>query len=412
MTESRPRAALRHRDFRVYQAARFLVTIATQMQSVAIAWQVYAITHRAIDLGYVGLAEFFPTFGLALFAGAVADRFDRRRIVIVTNLVVAACASALLAMTLTGRGGVLGIYAVIVAFGVARAFSAPAGSALSPNLVPKEDFPNAVAWASSFWQVATIIGPAVGGVLYGAGGATAVYATTAALCVVASGLVGVVRVREGSVEKKAASWETFVAGVRYVRKNRILLGSISLDLFAVLFGGASALLPVYASDVLHVGPLGLGLLRSAPAIGAAVTAVAVAYFPLKRRAGVTMFWCVAIFGLATVVFGLSTSFLLSLMALVVTGASDMISVVVRQTLVQLKTPNEMRGRVSAVNMMFIVSSNELGEFESGITAAWFGAVPAVVLGGIGSILVVVAYALGFPELRKVNRLDDDAPVSV
>jgi MFS family permease len=409
MTGERARAALRHRDFRVYQAARFLVTVATQMQAVAIAWQVYAITHRPIDLGYVGLAEFFPTFSLALFAGAVADRFDRRRIVIVTNLVIAACAAALLAMTWSGRGGVLGIYLVVVAFGVARAFSAPAGSALSPSLVPPEDFPNAVAWSSSFWQVATIVGPAVGGLFYGAGGAGAVYGATAALCVTASGLVAIVRPRPGAVEKRSASWETFLAGIRYVRKNRVLLGSISLDLFAVLFGGATALLPVYASDVLHVGPRGLGLLRSAPAVGAAVMAIAVAHYPLKRHAGRTMFWCVATFGLATIVFGLSRSFLLSLLALLVTGASDMVSVVVRQTLVQLKTPNEMRGRVSAVNMMFVVSSNELGEFESGITAAWFGAVPAVVLGGIGSVLVVLAYGLAFPELRAVDRLDDVRP---
>jgi MFS family permease len=412
MTANRAHAALGHRDFRLYQAARILVTIATQMQSVAIAWQVYAITHRAIDLGYVGLAEFFPTFSLALFAGAVADRFDRRRIVLLTNLGIAACGAALLAMTWTGRGGVLGIYAVIIAFGFARAFSAPAGSALAPSLVPKEDFPNAVAWASSFWQVATIIGPAVGGLLYGAGGAGAVYATTTVLCVIAAGLVAALRPRPGEVEKKAASWETFVAGIRYVRNNRILLGSISLDLFAVLFGGASALLPVYASDVLHVGPRGLGILRSAPAIGAAVMAIVVAHHPLKRHAGTTMFWCVAIFGVATIVFGLSRSFLVSLVALVVTGASDMVSVVVRQTLVQLKTPNAMRGRVSAVNMMFVVSSNELGEFESGITAAWFGAVPAVVLGGVASVLVVVAYALGFPELRRVDRLDDVSPEGV
>jgi MFS family permease len=409
MSGTKARAAFRHRDFRIYQAARVLITIATQMQAVAIAWQVYAITHRAIDLGYVGLAEFLPTFGLALFAGAVADRFDRRRIVIVTNLVVAACALALLAMSWTERGGVLGIYAVIVAFGVGRAFSAPAGSALSPSLVPPEDFPNAVAWSSSFWQVATIIGPALGGLLYGAGGPTAVYGTTAALCTIASLLVGVLRPRPGAVEKKSASLETFLAGIRYVKKNRILLGSISLDLFAVLFGGASALLPVYASDVLHVGPRGLGLLRSAPAVGAAIMAILVAHRPLKRHAGTTMFWCVAIFGLATIVFGLSHSFILSLLALLVTGASDMVSVVVRQTLVQLKTPNEMRGRVSAVNMMFVVSSNELGEFESGLTAAWFGAVPAVVLGGVGSVLVVVAYAFGFPELRRVDRLDDVAP---
>lgn len=409
MSATRGRAALRHRDFRIYQAARFLVTVATQMQAVAIAWQVYDITHRAIDLGYVGLAEFLPTFGLALFAGSVADRFDRKRIVIITNLIVASCAIVLLLMSWTGRGGVLGIYAVIVAFGVGRAFSNPAGSALAPMLVPVEDFPNAVAWSSSFWQVATIVGPSLGGVLYGAGGAPAVYATNALFTLAASALLFFVKPRAAGAPAKAASVETFLAGIRYVRRNRILLGSISLDLFAVLFGGATALLPVYASDVLHVGPWGLGVLRSAPAVGAAGTAIVVAHYPLKRHAGATMYWCVAIFGLATVVFGVSHSFFLSLFALLVTGASDMVSVVVRQTLVQLKTPDEMRGRVSAVNMMFVASSNELGEFESGITAAWFGAIPAVILGGIASVLVVGAYALGFPELRKVDRLDDVTP---
>ncbi len=409
MSAAAGRAALRHRNFRIYQAARFLVTVGTQMQAVAIAWQVYALTHRAIDLGYVGLAEFLPTFGLALFAGSVADRFDRRRIVIVTNLVIAACACALFAMSWTGRGGTLGIYAVIMVFGVGRAFSAPAGSALAPMLVPVEDFPNAVAWSSSFWQVATIAGPALGGQLYSIGGPRAVYVVTALFSLIASCLLAFVHPRASGAPSKAASLETFLAGIRYVRRNRVVLGSISLDLFAVLFGGATALLPVYASDVLHVGPRGLGLLRSAPAIGAAATALYVAHHPLKRHAGMTMFACVGIFGLATLVFGVSHSFAISLVALLVTGASDMVSVVVRQTLVQLKTPDAMRGRVSAVNMMFVVSSNELGEFESGLTAGWFGAVPAVVLGGMASVLVVVAYSYFFPELRNVDRLDDVRP---
>jgi MFS family permease len=280
----RPRAAFAHRDFRIYQAARFLGVIATQMQSVAIAWQVYALTHRALDLGYVGLAEFAPAFSLALFTGAVADRFDRKKIVILTNVAVALCAAALLAMTALGRGGTLGIYAVLVAFGVARAFSGPAGSALTPTLVPKEDFPSAVAWGSSFWQVATIVGPALGGLLYGVGGAALVYGVTAVLCVLASALVALIRPRQDQMEKKAVSWETFIAGVRYVRKNRVILASISLDLFAVLFGGATALLPVYASDVLHVGPSGLGILRSAPAVGAAGMAIVLAHGRLRRVA--------------------------------------------------------------------------------------------------------------------------------
>jgi MFS family permease len=409
VSSSSPRAALKHAPFVRYQVARFLVTIGVQMQSVAIAWQVYAITHRAIDLGYVGLAQFLPIFGLSLVAGAVADRFDRLRIMIVTTVGIGACAVALAVLTWSGRGGILPIYGILALFGVARAFGGPAGQALAPSLVPIEDFPNAVAWQSSFWQVATIVGPSLGGILYGVGGPTAVYATTAVLTVCAVAIMTFVYPQRLVTQKRAASWETLLAGIRYVSRNRILLGSISLDLFAVLLGGATALLPVYASDVLHVGPLGLGVLRSGPAVGAAIMAVVVAYRPLKRRAGATMFLCVGIFGLATLVFGVSHSFALSLAALVVTGASDMVSVVVRQTLVQLKTPHEMRGRVSAVNLMFIVASNELGEFESGITAGWFGAVPAVILGGAGTLAVVLIYSALFPELRNVDRLDEVSP---
>ena len=404
------RAAFRHRDFRIFQGARFLMTIATQMQSVAVGWQVYATTHRALDLGYVGLAEFVPTFLLALVAGAVADRYDRRKIVILTTLGVGACSLALLFLA-HRHAGVGGIYAVLVAFGVARAFTGPASQALLPSLVPKEDFANAVTWMSSLFQVATILGPALGGVLYGAGGASFVYAATAVASIVVAMLLTLVRPSGEPIEVRGASWGTFLAGIRYVRQHRVLLGCISLDLFAVLFGGATALLPIFASDVLFVGPWGLGLLRSAPAVGAAVMGTVIAHRPLKRHAGLTMLGCVGLFGLATVVFGLSKSFALSLVALVVTGAADMVSVVIRQTLVQLRTPHAMRGRVSAVNMMFIVTSNELGEFESGVTAAWFGAVPAVVLGGLGSLLVVFLWTMGFRELRDVDRLEDEGPPS-
>ncbi|HEY2512116.1 MAG TPA: MFS transporter [Polyangiaceae bacterium] len=404
------RAAFRHRDFRIFQGARFLMTIAIQMQSVAVGWQVYATTHRAMDLGYVGLAEFVPTFLLALVAGAAADRYDRRKIIILTTLGVGACSLALLSLARM-HAGVGGIYAVLVAFGVARAFTGPASQALLPSLVPKEDFANAVTWMSSLFQVATILGPALGGVLYGAGGASAVYAATAVTSVVVAVLVAQVRPSGEPIEERGASWGTFLAGIRYVRQHRVLLGCISLDLFAVLFGGATALLPIFASDVLFVGPWGLGLLRSAPAAGAAVMGTVIAHRPLKRHAGLTMLGCVALFGVATVVFGLSKSFALSLAALVVTGAADMVSVVIRQTLVQLRTPHAMRGRVSAVNMMFIVTSNELGEFESGVTAAWFGAVPAVVVGGLGSLLVVLLWTVGFRELRDVDRLEDEGPPS-
>jgi MFS family permease len=399
------RAAFRHRDFRNYQIARFLVTVASQMQAVAIGWQVYAISRRAIDLGYVGLAEFFPVFGLALVAGHVADRFDRLRIVVVTTLGLAVCAALLLGITLTGWGGIPAIYAVIFLFGVVRAFAGPAGQALAPALVPEEDFPNAVAWSSTMWQIASILGPAVGGVVYGIGGAAAVYATTGVVNVVAAIALARLSPRPMAIEHRATSWSTLLAGVRYVWRNQALLGSISLDLFAVLLGGATALLPIFASDVLFVGTWGLGVLRSAPSVGAAVMAVALAHRPLKRHAGKIMLANVALFGLATVVFGLSKSFVLSLVALFVLGAADMVSVMVRSVIVQIRTPDDMRGRVSAVNAMFIVASNELGEFESGFTAAWFGAVRAVVIGGIGSIAVVLLYAGLFPELRDVDRLE-------
>ena len=400
------RAAFGHRDFRLYQVARLLSVIGTQMQSVAVAWQIYALTHRPLDLGFVGLAQFVPAFGLSLVTGHAADRFDRRRIVMACNVAVALCSLSLLGLSLSGRPSVLPIYVVLVLLGSARAFSGPAGQALMPSLVPPEHFSSAVAWSSSIWQIATILGPALGGVLYGAlGNASGVYGVTALLLAASTFLVALLQPRPHDLETKAASWDTLLAGIRYVWRERIILGSVSLDLFAVLLGGAVALLPVFASDILHVGPWGLGVLRSAPALGAAIMAVWMAYRPLERRSGATMLACVALFGVATIVFGLSRSFLLSLFALLVLGAADMVSVVVRQTLVQLSTPPQMRGRVSAVNMMFVVASNELVEFESGVTAAWLGTVPAVVVGGLGSLAVVACYMFLFPELRRVQRLD-------
>jgi MFS family permease len=401
-----PRAAFGHRDFRRYQAARFLSVIGTQMQSVAVGWQIYELTHRPLDLGYVGLAQFAPAFGLSLVTGHAADRFDRRRILVGCNAAVAVCALLLMLLSRAPGAGVLPIYGVLVLLGIARAFSGPAGAALMPSLVPPEHFSSAVAWSSSIWQVATIVGPALGGALYGlAQHATAVYGCTAALLAIAAVLVATLHPRAVEIEKKGTSWETLLAGIRYVWKERVILASVSLDLFAVLLGGAVALLPVFASDILHVGPWGLGILRSGPAVGAAVMAIGMAYRPLRKRSGATMLSCVALFALATIAFGLSRNVILSFLALVVVGASDMVSVVVRQTLVQLNTPPQMRGRVSAVNMMFVVASNELGEFESGITAAWLGVVPAVVIGGVGSLLVVGLYALFFPELRRIDRLD-------
>jgi MFS family permease len=297
------------------------------------------------------------------------------------------------------------IYALLVLVGIARAFSAPASQALLPHLVPTEDFSNAVTWTHSVRQVASMIGPALGGVIYGAAqGAGAVYVACAALSFVAFLMTTSVKARTGRLDTEPPTLDTLLAGVRFVWREKVVLGCISLDLFAVLLGGAVALLPVYARDILHVGPRGLGLLRSAPAIGAAAMGAFLAYHPLRRKAGRTMFVAVAIFGLATIVFGTSTSFVLSLAALFVTGAADMVSVVIRLTLVQLSTPAAMRGRVSAVNMAFINASNELGEFESGVTAALLGTVPAVIVGGAGTCLVVLLGAYLFPELRALERL--------
>ncbi len=400
-----PRAALRHRDFRLYLGSFFLSNLGAQMLGVAVGWQVYAVTHRPLDLGYVGLAQFVPAFGLSLLAGDAADRLDRSRIAAACDLALGLCAAALFSVASSGAG-VGAIYAILVFVGAARAFSGPAGQSLVPGLVPAADFPNAVTWSSTVWQVSTIAGPALGGALYGAlHEARWVYAVSAAMLAAAAAAMSAIRPQPPSGERKGFSFETVLAGFAYIRRRRVILASISLDLFAVLLGGATALLPVYASDVLHVGPLGLGVLRSAPAVGAAAMAFTLAYRLLVRRAGPTMLACVAVFGAATIVFGLSRSFALSCAALVVLGASDMVSVVVRSTIVQLQTPDAMRGRVSAVNMMFISASAELGEMKSGLTAALFGTIPAVVLGGAGTIAVVAIYTLLFPEVRAIDRLD-------
>jgi MFS family permease len=401
-----PRAAFGYRDFRVYLAAQFASNLGAQMVGVAVGWQVYAMTHRPMDLGYVGLAQFVPSFGLALLAGSVADRYDRARILAACDLLLALCALGLLAIAASKTTSVAPIYGVLFVSGIARAFSGPAGQALVPGLVPSEHFPNAVTWGSTFWQIATIVGPSLGGVVYGAaGGPLWVYAACAVLFLLAGALAAALRPPAVPPVAEEVSLATVLAGLRFVRRKPVILASVSLDLFAVLLGGATALLPAYASDILHIGPRGLGLLRSAPGIGAAATAIALAYRPLARRAGPTMLACVALFGVATVVFGLSRSVLLSFVALLVLGASDMVSVVVRGTVVQLQTPHAMRGRVSAVNMMFIVGSSELGELESGVTAALLGVVPAVVIGGLGTLAVVALYTLCFPELRAVDRLD-------
>ena len=403
-------AAFGHRDFKLFQGARLFAVLGSQMQSVAIGWQIYAITGRPLDLAWVGLAQFLPAVCLSLVTGHVADRFERRRILVVCYAAMALLSAALFAITRADATHLGPIYAVLVGVGVARAFQGPASQSLLPSLVPFEHFSNAVAWSSSLWQTAMVLGPTLGGVAYVAfGGASKVYAVAACCSMSACALVATMRPIAPRAGREPTTRASLFAGVKYVWTNQVVLGAISLDLFAVLLGGATALLPVYARDILHLGAWALGILRSAPAAGAAVTGVALALRPIEKRAGAKMFACVAIFGAATIAFGLSRSFALSLLALVVVGASDMVSVYVRSALVQLATPDAMRGRVSAVNMVFIGASNELGEFESGLTAQWLGTVASVVVGGVGTLLVVALWVWRFPKLRRVDELRGSAP---
>ncbi len=409
-TSEAPASLWRERDFLLYELGRFLSIGCGQMLSVAVGWQVFELTGRALDLGFVGLAQFVPALGLSLVGGQVADRFDRRLILLLSFGLAFICAMALTLLA-GAHHGTAPIYAVLVLFGSVRAFSGPAGQALMPTLVPRPLLPKAVAWGSSVWQVAMICGPALGGLIYGASrSAKVVYLVCAILFAVASLCVWFVRSEQQSTSKAPVTFGTVFLGLKYVREHRALLGTISLDLFAVLFGGAVALLPMFAGKgLLNVGPMGLGLLRSAPAVGAASMAFLLTFRPLTRHAGRWMLGCVFLFGLLTIAFGVSKSFPVSLAMLVGLGASDMVSVVVRQSLLQLRTPNEMLGRVSAVNMVFVGASNELGEFESGLTAAYLGPVWATVAGGIGTCAVVALWAVFFPELRTIDRLSDDAP---
>jgi MFS family permease len=402
-------AAFRYRNFRLFQAARFLLVAALEMQSVAVGWQIYEITRRPLDLGLVGLAQFLPGLLLFLLGGHAADRFDRRNVLLACYASFALCTMSLLSITLHGLHGVAPIYAVMVAVGFVRVFSGPAGQAFSPLLVPAEVFPNAAVWGSSIFNGATISGPVIGGVLYALRGTpVTVYVTAGAAMAVSVVMMLGIRIRGVQQLSRGRDWKTVLAGFEYVWRNKLILGTTTLDLFAVLLGGAVALLPVFAREILSAGPAALGLLRAAPGVGAGLMALLMAYVPLRRHAGVKMLCCVASFGTATVVFGLSRNLYLSLAALLVVGASDMVSVIVRATLVQLATPDEMRGRVSAVNMLFIGASNEFGQFESGVTAQWLGTVPAVIAGGVGTLVIVALWSLLFPALRRVDRLTQES----
>ena len=390
-----------------YLTARFLATFSTQIVSVAVGWQIYDLTRNPLDLGLVGIIQFLPALVLVLVTGAAADRFGRRLIMALASFLEAFCALAILLLTIRGLSGAGPIFLVLGVFGVARAFFGPASGALVANLVPAKDFANAVAWNSSAWQTATIVGPVAGGLLYGLAPEVP-YAVATLFMMIGGVLVLTIPKPAQRIENEKPTLDTLFAGFRYIWKEKIVLGAISLDLFAVLLSGATALLPVYARDILELGPWGLGLLRAAPGVGAIAVAIWLAGHPIRNHAGIIMLTFVALFGAFTIVFGVSTLTWLSIFALAMLGATDMVSVYVRETLIQLWTPDQLRGRVNAVNGVFVGASNELGEFRAGTMAALIGTVPAVVFGGVGALAVAGIWAWLFPELRKIRHLRSGA----
>jgi MFS family permease len=409
---------LKIRDYRAFWAARFFATVAGMMMVIVIGWQVYDIAREtrsrdeaALLLGFIGLAQFLPLFCLTLVVGVIADRLDRRHIARAAVALEVVCAAVLAGFVLDGAGAdtlMPALFAVAALLGVARAFQGPSMAALAPNLVPRDLLPQAIALNSISWQSGAVLGPPLGAFLYAVSPATP-YVVATILFAITFLCLMLIRPLPRPAPSALTPWRSLVEGIAYVRHNRVLLGAISLDLFAVLLGGATAMLPVYARDVLHVGVEGLGPLRAAPSLGAVVTAFLLAGRPLTRHIGPIMFGSVALFGLATIVFGLSTTYPISLVALVVLGAADAISVFVRGSLIQLHTPDDMRGRVSSVSGLFISASNELGEMESGMAARFLGAVPSVVAGGIGAIIVTLLWAWRFPELRTADRFDVPEP---
>jgi MFS family permease len=407
-------AVLRNRDFTLYLCSRFFASIATQMVIMAVGWQVYQITGRVLDLGLIGLSQFLPFLCLVLFSGHIADQFDRRLIIMLGHCAYATCTLLLLSFAWLNIKTTLPIFGVLAVLGVTRAFQMPAAQSFVPNIVPAAILRNALAINSSANQVAAIVGPSIGGIVYalaadriGQGsGAAVVYCVAAMLLLVAISQVALIRKRRLPAARSVLAWSTLLQGLHFVWQRKTVLGAISLDLFAVLFGGATALLPAYTRDVLHAGPDVFGYLRAAPAIGAGAMAIWLAFRPISRHVGVTMFAGVAAFGMATVVLGLTHLFWVAMIALVILGLGDMISVFVRALLVQLQTPDEIRGRVSAVTAVFIGASNELGEFESGTTAAWFGLVPAIVIGGVATMIVTVLWArVFFPALWRMQTFE-------
>jgi MFS family permease len=405
-TDAVPQSVLRHRPFAFYWGARTCASMGYQMLGVAVAWQMYAITGSAFDLGLVALMQFLPSAAFMLVAGQIADRYDRRRLLQICQAAEGLAVATLALASAFGWVSKAFILTTVFVFGVARAFEAPTQQTLLPSAVPLSLFPRAVAASASTTQFATIIGPALGGLLY-AFGATVPYTVCAALFLASVILLAFMRIERSTATRTPVSLAAFFAGVSYIRHNPIVLGVISLDLFAVLLGGTTALLPIFADEIFNVGPEGLGLLRAAPAVGALVIMIVLTRSPLTRHVGRIMFVSVACFGLATIVFALSRSFTLSMLALAILGASDAVSVVIRMTLVQLETPDEMRGRVNAVNSLFAGTSNQLGDFRAGVMAAWLGAVPAVLVGGVGIMLVVLIWIRAFPALSRVDSFYAD-----
>lgn len=405
------RALLRQGDFVRFWFSRWTAVMAVQIQSVTIGWQIYDIARRSLDvktsslvLGLVGLVSFVPILFLALPAGETADRYNRRTILKFTYALEIAVVAALAAASFLHLVSVPFILGAAVLFGVARAFFAPANTALGPMLVPRELLPRAIAWQSLAWQTAAVGGPLVGGFLVAHSGPTLAYSVALGLYAVAAVMIFLIRSNAQPEVQPGSRWHLMKEGLAYVWNNKIVFGAISLDLFAVILGGATALLPVFAKDVLHVGPEGFGWLRAGPAIGAAAVAVYLASNPIRKHAGLIMFTAVGLFGVGTIIFGLSKLMWLSVAALVLLGGADMISVYVRQTLVQLVTPDHMRGRVGTVSSLFIGASNELGEFESGLVARILGPVGAAIFGGVGALVVTGLWAKLFPDLRKADRL--------
>ena len=387
-----------------YWLSRFWATFAVQILSVAVGWQVYDLTRDPLDLGIIGIVQFLPMLLLVFVTGSMADRYGHRRVMLYSVVVEVLCAAAMLGFVLADISTPLPIFVALTVLAVARAFFGPASQSLVVHLVPKRDFANAVGWNSSAWQIASIVGPVAGGLLYGIGAAVA-YGCATVMLVVSLGLLLLIPEAPVAAEVRKLTFASLFDGLHFIRDQKIVLGAISLDLFAVLLGGAVALMPVYARDILVLGPWGLGLLRAAPGIGAVLTGLLLMAIPIRDQAGRILLLFVALFGVFTVGFGLSTTPWLSILMLALLGAADMISVVIRETLLQLWTPDAVRGRVNAVNMVFLGASNELGEFRAGLMAAWLGAVPAVVIGGVGAVAVAGLWAWLFPGLRDARYLD-------